>query len=163
MQFGSKLVIDCKHMAVLDLLGLGLLGEDSLGGLPTGQRLQCSHQFPLRDVRLLLDLLGQDHMDARGYADAKAKSGPATHTHTLTSNVNFSLLLKSMRMVIWKVETCRMCFLVLEPVTCAPPTPNSDPSSFKKNKLNQISGKYLPPVMDHIHQLKRFLAFVCSH
>lgn len=47
----------------------------------------------------------------------------------LTSNVDFSLLLKSMRMVIWKVETCSMCFLVLEPVTWAPPTPTSEPSS----------------------------------
>lgn len=46
-----------------------------------------------------------------------------------TSKVDFSLLLKSMRMVIWKVDTCRMCFLVLEPVTWAPPTPTSDPSS----------------------------------
>lgn len=36
VQFGGKLVIDCKHMAVLNLLGLGLLGENSLSGLPTG-------------------------------------------------------------------------------------------------------------------------------
>lgn len=46
-----------------------------------------------------------------------------------TSKVDFSLLLKSMRMVIWKVDTWSMCFLVLEPVTWAPPTPTSDPSS----------------------------------
>lgn len=57
MQFGGKLVIDCKHMAILDLLGLRLLGEDSLSGFPTSQRLQCSHQLPLWDVCLLLDLL----------------------------------------------------------------------------------------------------------
>lgn len=43
VQFGGKLVIDCKHVAVLNLFGLGLLGENSLCGLPTGQRLQCSH------------------------------------------------------------------------------------------------------------------------
>lgn len=29
-----------------------------------------------------------------------------------TLKVNFSLLLKSMRMVIWKVETCSTCFRV---------------------------------------------------
>lgn len=29
-----------------------------------------------------------------------------------TLKVNFSLALKSMRMVIWKVETCSMCFRV---------------------------------------------------
>lgn len=57
MQLGGKLIVDCKHVAVLDLLGLGLLGEDALGGLPASQRLQRSHQLPLRDVRLLLDLL----------------------------------------------------------------------------------------------------------
>lgn len=57
VQLGGKLIIDCKHVAVLYLLGLGLLGEDSLSGLPTGQRLQRSHQLPLRDVCLLLDLL----------------------------------------------------------------------------------------------------------
>lgn len=57
-----------------------------------------------------------------------------------TSKVHFSLLLKSMRMVIWKVETCRMCLRVLDPVTWAPPIPNSEPSSctwrrFKKHVL----------------------------
>lgn len=57
MQLGGKLIVDCKHVAVLDLLGLGLLGEDALGWLATGQRLQRSHQLPLRDVCLLLDLL----------------------------------------------------------------------------------------------------------
>ena len=57
VKFGGKLVVDCKHVAVLDLLGLWLLCENSLRGLPTGQRLQRSHQLPLWDVRLLLDLL----------------------------------------------------------------------------------------------------------
>lgn len=57
VQFGGKLVVDCKHMSVLNFLGLWLFGENSLSGLPTGQRLQRSHQLPLRDVRLLLDLL----------------------------------------------------------------------------------------------------------
>ena len=57
MKFGGELVVDCKRVAVLDLLGLGLLGEHPLGGLPAGQRLQSPHQLPLRDVRLLLDLL----------------------------------------------------------------------------------------------------------
>lgn len=57
MQLGGELVVDCKHVAVLDLLRLWLFGEDPLGGLPAGQRLQRSHQLPLRDVRLLLDLL----------------------------------------------------------------------------------------------------------
>lgn len=57
VKFGGKLVIDCKHVAILDLLGLGLLGENSLSGLPTSQRLQRSHQLPLWDVCLLLDLL----------------------------------------------------------------------------------------------------------
>lgn len=55
-----------------------------------------------------------------------------------TSKVDFSLLLKSMRMVIWKVETCRMCFLVLEPVTWAPPTPTSDPSSFQNVRFEVL-------------------------
>jgi len=57
VEFGGELVVDGEHVAVLDLLGLGLLGEDPLGRLPTGQRLQRSHQLPLGDVRLLLDLL----------------------------------------------------------------------------------------------------------
>ena len=57
VQFGSKLIIDCKHMAILYLLGLWLLGENSLCGFPTGQRLQRSHQLPLRNICLLLDLL----------------------------------------------------------------------------------------------------------
>lgn len=57
VQLGGELVVDCKHVAVLDLLGLWLFGEDPLGGLPAGQRLQRSHQLPLGDVRLLLDLL----------------------------------------------------------------------------------------------------------
>lgn len=57
VQFGGKLVIDCKRVAILNLLGLGLLGEDSLSGFPTCQRLQRSHQLPLWDVRLLLDFL----------------------------------------------------------------------------------------------------------
>ena len=57
MKFGGELVVDCKRVAVLDLLGLGLLGEHPLGGLPAGQRLQRPHQLPLGDVRLLLDLL----------------------------------------------------------------------------------------------------------
>ena len=43
VQFGSKLIIDGKHMAALNLLGLWLLGEDSLCRLPAGQRLQRSH------------------------------------------------------------------------------------------------------------------------
>lgn len=43
VQFGGKLVIDCKHMAIFYLLGLWLLGENSLSGLPTGQRLQRPH------------------------------------------------------------------------------------------------------------------------
>lgn len=51
---------------------------------------------------------------------------------TLTSNVYFSLLLKSINIVIWKVETCNMCFRVFKPVTCAPPTPTSEPSSYFK-------------------------------
>lgn len=57
VQLGGELVVDCKHVAVLDLLGLWLFGEDPLGGLPAGQRLQRSHQLPLGDVCLLLDLL----------------------------------------------------------------------------------------------------------
>lgn len=51
-----------------------------------------------------------------------------------TSNVDFSRLLKSMRIVIWNVETCRMCFLVLEPVTWAPPT-ISEPSSCREMQM----------------------------
>lgn len=50
----------------------------------------------------------------------------------LTSNVYFSLLLNSINIVIWKVETCNMCFRVFEPVTWAPPTPTSEPSSYFK-------------------------------
>lgn len=65
MQLGGELVVDCKHVAVLDLLGLWLFGEDSLGGLPAGQRLQRSHQLPLGDVRLLLDLLRGGEMEVR--------------------------------------------------------------------------------------------------
>lgn len=57
VQFGGKLVVDCKHMAAFDLFALGLFRENSLGGFPTGQRLQCPHQLPFWDVRLLLDLL----------------------------------------------------------------------------------------------------------
>lgn len=57
VQFGGKLIVDCKYMAVLNLLRFGLLGEHALSGLPTGQRLQRSHQLSLWDVRLLLDLL----------------------------------------------------------------------------------------------------------
>lgn len=57
VQFGGELVVNCKYMAVLNLLRFGLLGEHTLSGLPTGQRLQRSHQLSLRDVRLLLDLL----------------------------------------------------------------------------------------------------------
>ena len=73
MQLGGKLIVDCKHVAVLDLLGLGLLGEDALGGLPTSQRLQRSHQLPLRDVRLLLDLLqwGREGAEKREGKDEK--------------------------------------------------------------------------------------------
>lgn len=52
--------------------------------------------------------------------------------HTLTSKVYFSLLLNSINIVIWKVETCNMCFRVFEPVTWAPPTPTSEPSSYFK-------------------------------
>ena len=51
-----------------------------------------------------------------------------------TSKVDFSRLLKSMRMVIWKVDTCSMCFLVLEPVTWAPPTTTSEPSSWGESE-----------------------------
>lgn len=57
MKFRCKLVIDGKNVSVFNFLGFGLLGEDSLGGFSTGQRLQRSHQLPLWDVRLLLDLL----------------------------------------------------------------------------------------------------------
>lgn len=57
VQFGSKLIIDCKHMPVLYFLGFGFLGKNSLSGLSTGQGLQCSHEFPLWDVCLLLYLL----------------------------------------------------------------------------------------------------------
>ena len=57
MKFGGELVVDGKCVSVLDLFGLGLLGEHPLGGLPAGQRLQRPHQLPLWDVRLLLDLL----------------------------------------------------------------------------------------------------------
>lgn len=57
MQLGGKLVIDCKNVTIFYLLGLGFLCKNSLSGLPTGQRLQCSHQLPLWDVCLLLDLL----------------------------------------------------------------------------------------------------------
>lgn len=66
VQFGGKLIVDCKHVAVLDLLGLGLLGEDALGGLPASQRLQRSHQLPLRYIRLLLDLLQWGMRGERG-------------------------------------------------------------------------------------------------
>lgn len=62
VQFGGKLVVNCKHMAIFDLLGLWLLGENSLCWLPTGQRLQCSHQLPLWDVRLLLDFLHSEEV-----------------------------------------------------------------------------------------------------
>lgn len=58
-----------------------------------------------------------------------------------TSNVDFSRLLKSMRIVIWNVETCRMCFLALEPVTWAPPT-ISEPSSWRRRKSNYHSLDY---------------------
>lgn len=51
------------------------------------------------------------------------------HCFVPTSKVYFSLLLRSMTIVIWKVETCNMCFRLLEPVTWAPPTPTSEPSS----------------------------------
>lgn len=67
----------------------------------------------------------QNKQDRFGHPDTKHKY--------CTSNVDFSLLLKSMRIVIWNVETCRMCFLALQPVTWAPPT-ISDPSSCKEKK-----------------------------
>lgn len=156
VQFGSKLIVNCKHVAALDLLRLWLLGENSLRWLPTGQRLQRSHQLPFRNIRLLLDLLWtgtkqvtwlqrreikrdkaccensvlvwqKDLTQGRDHESRRASCVP-------TSNVHFSLLLKSMRMVIWKVETCRMCFRVLEPVTCAPPTPTSEPSSCRRSR-----------------------------
>lgn len=57
VQFGGKLVVDCKHVSVLNLFALRLLGKHSLRGLSTRQRLQRSYQLPLRDIRLLLDLL----------------------------------------------------------------------------------------------------------
>lgn len=60
MQFGGELVVDREYMAVFNFLRFGLLGKHTLGGLPTGQRLQCSHQLSLRDVRLLLDLLQRE-------------------------------------------------------------------------------------------------------
>ena len=65
VQLGGKLVVDCKHVAVLDLLGLGLLGEDALGGLPAGQGLQRPHQLPLGDVRLLMDFLHSQTADGK--------------------------------------------------------------------------------------------------
>lgn len=37
VQFRGKLVVDCKHMSILYFLRLGLLGEYSLSGFPTGQ------------------------------------------------------------------------------------------------------------------------------
>lgn len=37
VKFGGKLVVDCKHVTILDLLRLGLLGENPLSGFPTGQ------------------------------------------------------------------------------------------------------------------------------
>lgn len=74
VQFGGKLVIDCKHVAILNLLGLGLLGENSLSGLPTGQRLQRSHQLPLWDVRLLLDLLQGGEIKFRGHDKTISKT-----------------------------------------------------------------------------------------
>lgn len=57
VQFGSKLIIDCKHMPILYFLGFRFFSKNSLSGLSTGQRLQCSHKFPLWDVCLLLYLL----------------------------------------------------------------------------------------------------------
>lgn len=66
----------------------------------------------------------------------------ATVTYSRTSKVHFSLLLKSMRIVIWKVDTCSMCFRVLEPVTCAPPTPTSDPSSYRDTEQNTTHRAY---------------------
>lgn len=57
VQFGCKLVIDCKHVPVLNLFAFWLLGKHSLRGLSTCQRLQCSYQLSLWDIRLLLDLL----------------------------------------------------------------------------------------------------------
>lgn len=56
-----------------------------------------------------------------------------------TSKVDFSLLLKSMRIVIWKVETWRMCLRVFDPVSKAPPTPTSEPSSCTERKSYNIN------------------------
>lgn len=57
VQFGSKLIIDCEHVPILYFLGFRFLGKNSLSGLSTGQRLQCSHKFSFWDVCLLLYLL----------------------------------------------------------------------------------------------------------
>ena len=54
-----------------------------------------------------------------------------------TSKVDLSLLLNSIRMVIWKVDTWSMCLRVLEPVTWAPPTPTSDPSSCRGSQCQR--------------------------
>lgn len=74
-----------------------------------------------------------------------------------TSNVYISLLLKSMRMVIWKVETCRMCLRVSKPITWAPPTLTSEPSSYNwwDGQLNhdwqQLSTLHRPNFKKWVH------------
>lgn len=78
----------------------------------------------------------------------------------LTSKVYFSLLLKSINIVIWKVETCNMCFRVFEPVTWAPPTPTSEPSSCFKNTelvLDYFSLQNMLPQQDGSYMMKLIL------
>ena len=56
-QLRSELIVDGEDVVGLDLLGLGIFREDALGDLAQGQRLDGTHQVPLRDIRLVLDLL----------------------------------------------------------------------------------------------------------
>lgn len=55
--FGAELIIDCKNVPSLHLLGAGLLCQNPLRGFSPEQRQQRSYQILLRDVSLLLDFL----------------------------------------------------------------------------------------------------------
>ena len=57
MELRLEGVVDGEGVAALDLLGLGTLDEDPLAGLADGERLQRARQLPVRDGRLLLDLV----------------------------------------------------------------------------------------------------------
>jgi len=80
-----------------------------------------------------------------------------------TSNVDFSRLLKSMRIVIWNVETCRMCFLVLVPVTWAPLT-ISEPSSCREKHRGLGVRKLRLCVFDHLWLIVKGVSpFLSAH